>query len=96
MRAGIQSFRGFELITCELEVFVTPGVLLAPQELVSLDIWHMIRPPPIKNRLCLFFSGQIMATSGHACISFILKVSFKFQLVFSCLQIVFIDPIYTG
>lgn len=43
-----------------------------------------------------FFSGQIMATSGHACISFILKVSFKFQLVFSCLQIVFIDPIYTG
>ena len=37
-----------------------------------------------------------MATSGHACISFILKVSFKFQLVFSCLQIVFIDPIYTG
>ena len=32
-----------------------------------------------------FFSGQIMATSGHACISFILKVSFKFQLVFSCL-----------
>ena len=62
------------------------------------ESWHMAHDTSSSNQKSSlsFFSGQIMATSGHACISFILKVSFKFQLVFSCLQIVFIDPIYTG